>query len=138
MSHNDLELPTADEVIARLKKQALGMVAQERQSHSHTDLPQSMLRQELRVLLYGWTRSENIVEELEILLVPFIAQQVTAAREKLYEGGEKKFIQMLLAHGVEYAQDILEDNTLFRIPNATLNKYRDGELQPTTKQEPKK
>ena len=52
-------------------------------------------------------------------------------KEVLYQGGEKRFISMLLEHGVEYTEEFHGKDTLaFRINRKTIDKYRKGELTP--------
>lgn len=72
--------------------------------------------------------------EAKALIEQHVQEAVVAARQELYEGGEKKFIAMLLEQGLVIGQnspDFALDSVLVRIPRDRVRKYFDGELSNT-------
>jgi hypothetical protein len=92
-----------------------------------SELRQQIMSSLARIVPNKIIRERNIdywqtVADIESLLN-------TEAAMKLYEGGEKKFIQMLLERGkLEVSESFPDDTVLIRIPKQTVRKYFDGDL----------
>lgn len=72
----------------------------------------------------------KFIEDCKSALLTWRDAEVARAREKMYNGGEKLFVQMLLEHGgLSYSDSTPDDTVMIRIPKETIRKYFDGELK---------
>jgi len=79
--------------------------------------------------VYDSEQHEALLLRIMRIVASSDAQLRKTIEEKLYKGGEKKFIAMLLEHGVEYSDDFRHDSVTFRVNHKTLDEYRNGELK---------
>lgn len=74
--------------------------------------------------------NEKHALELAEELIKATTKLVDDGKRELYEGGEKKFLDLLMTDGgMMFSEEVRDDTILFKVPRETLQKYfKDGEL----------